>query len=135
MLLVDSSVIVPLFIRTDSSDLAQKLCARDNLWRTEPFALIELSNVLATYERARYLTGQTAREALEEAQQFLKPFLVSVEYHAALETAIRHRVTAYDARFLALADQFGKRLITEDRKLRAAAPNLTQSVADALATR
>jgi len=42
----------------------------------------------------------------------------------------RHRITAYDARFLVLADQLGSRLITEDARLRAAAPALTQSLAE-----
>jgi predicted nucleic acid-binding protein len=42
-------------------------------------------------------------------------------------------VTAYDARFLALAHRLGIRLVTQDAKLRSAAPALTQSLAEALA--
>jgi predicted nucleic acid-binding protein len=49
-----------------------------------------------------------------------------------LDTALRYRVTAYDARFLALARQLGRPLVTEDVNLRAAAPKLTQSLAEAL---
>ncbi len=52
-----------------------------------------------------------------------------------MELAMRYQVTAYDARFLALADQHGGRLVTEDAKLRAAAPALTQSLQEALAAR
>ena len=52
-----------------------------------------------------------------------------------LAIAARYRVSAYDARFLALADQLGRRLVTEDTRLRGAAPALTQSLAEALATR
>ena len=55
-------------------------------------------------------------------------------HDAALALATRHGVTAYDARFLALAERVGLRLVTEDSKLRAAAPALTQSLADALAS-
>ena len=47
---------------------------------------------------------------------------------------LRYRVTAYDGRFLTLALQLDRRLITEDVKLRAAAPKLTQSLAEALAS-
>jgi predicted nucleic acid-binding protein len=46
--------------------------------------------------------------------------------------AARFRVTAYDARLLVLAQQTGTPLITEDAKLRAAAPLLTQSLDQAL---
>ena len=39
---------------------------------------------------------------------------------------------AYDARFLVVAEGLGIRLVTEDVKLRRAAPKLTQSLAQAL---
>ena len=81
--------------------------------------MIEFSNVLATYRRARYLTTAEAEQCLLEADRFLRPHYIEVRHHAALEFAIRHNITAYDARFLALASQFGARLVTEDSKLRA----------------
>ena len=56
-----------------------------------------------------------------------------MNHEAALEASLRYRTTAYDGRFLALADQFESRLVTEDARLRAAAPALTQSLAEALA--
>ena len=133
MLLVDTNIIAPLFVRSALSDAVQALHERDNVWQTEPLALIEFSNVLATYERARYVTAAMARECLGRAEAFLQPHLFSVTHEAALKVALRHRITAYDARSLALADQLGSRLITEDARLRAAAPALTQSLAEALA--
>jgi predicted nucleic acid-binding protein len=56
-----------------------------------------------------------------------------VSHQAALAAALDYRVTPYDARFLVLAQRLESRLITEDAKLRAAAPKLTQSLAEALA--
>lgn len=133
MLLVDTNLIVPLYIRTARSDDARKLLALDCLWRTEPLALIEFSNVLATYQRSRYITAEAARDCLMRAEIWLRPLLFSIKHEAALDLAMRYKVTAYDGRFLALAQQAGARLITEDAKLRAAAPALTQSLAEALA--
>jgi predicted nucleic acid-binding protein len=95
--------------------------------------LIELSDVLITYQRAHYITAAKARDCLNRAATFLQPHLFRVSHQAALDAALRHGVTAYDGRFLALAQQLGHRLITEDAKLRAAAPRLTQSLAEALA--
>jgi predicted nucleic acid-binding protein len=133
MLLVDTNIIAPLYVRSARSAAVAKLFARDAVWRTEPLALIELSNVLLTYERARYITAATARDCLNRAALFLQPQLFRVSHQAALDAALDYRVTAYDARFLALAQQMGSRLVTEDTKLRAAAASLTQSLADALA--
>jgi predicted nucleic acid-binding protein len=135
MVLVDTNVIAPLYVRSARTDAVEELFARDAVWRTEPLALIELSNLLVTYERSRYITEATARDCLNRAAAFLQPQLFRVSHQAALEAALDYRVTAYDARFLALADQLGSRLITEDARLRAAAPALTQSLAEVLATR
>ena len=133
MILVDTNVIAPLYVRSARSQAVVELFARDSVWRTEPLALIELSNVLINYERARYLTAAMARECLNRAAALLQPHLFRVTHEAALDTALRYRVTAYDGRFLALAQQLGRPLVTEDAKLRAAAPALTQSLSEALA--
>src|SRR5437773_4039962 len=135
MIVVDTNIIAPLYMRSARSDAVTELFARDAVWRTEPLALIELSNVLISYERARYITAATARDCLDRAAAFLQPNLFRVSHQAALDVALRYGTTAYDARFLALADQLGSRLVTEDAKLRAAAPGLTQSLAEVLATR
>ena len=134
MLLVDTNVIAPLYVRSARSDSVAELFARDAVWRTEPLALIELSNVLVSYERARYITAARGRDCLRRAAAFLQPHFFRVSHQAALDTALRYRVTAYDARFLAAAQQLGRRLVTEDARLRAAAPGLTQSLAEALAS-
>lgn len=46
----------------------------------------------------------------------------------------RGQDSAYDTRFLAVANSLGTRLVTEDVKLRTAASDLTQSIALVLAT-
>ena len=134
MILVDTNIIAPLYVRSARSEAVVELFAHDSVWRTEPLALIELSNVLVSYERAGYITSATARDCLRRAATFLQPHFFRVTHEAALDTALRYRVTAYDARFLTLARQLGRRLVTEDAKLRAAAPKLTQSLTEALAT-
>jgi predicted nucleic acid-binding protein len=134
MFVVDTNIIAALYIRGRYSDAVKQLHGRDRVWRTDPFALIEFSNILASYERARYLTKAVAKECLADAQSFLRQYYFAVAHDAALEMAIRYRITAYDGRFLALANQLGSRLVTEDAKLRAAAPALTQSLNEALAS-
>jgi len=133
MVLVDTNIVAALFVRSAHTSAVQALRERDGVWRTEPFVLIEFSNILATYQRARYISPVMAQECLSRAQAFLRPHFLSVTHEAALAFAVQYRTTAYDARFLALADQLGSRLVTEDARLRAAAPDLTQSLAEAVA--
>jgi predicted nucleic acid-binding protein len=135
MVVIDTNIIAPLYVRSVRTEAVERLFARDAVWRTEPIALIELSNVLLSYERSHYITAAIGRDCLTRAAAFLQPHLFRVSHEAALDTALHYHVTAYDARFLAVASQLGSRLVTEDAKLRSAAPQLTQSLEEALAGR
>ena len=69
---------------------------------------------------------------LTEAER-LMPSLPHVAHAHALEVGAQFGLSAYDARFIALAKQMKTRLITEDTKLRGAVPAWTVSLADAIA--
>jgi predicted nucleic acid-binding protein len=79
------------------------------------------------------MSNPLAEDILSEAITLLDGKLVQIPHPSVLSIAVRYRVTAYDARFLALAHRLGTRLVTQDAKLRSAAPALTQSLAEALA--
>src|SRR5438552_667437 len=91
------------------------------------------TNVLATTMRTRGMTLARASHALLAASQLIEPGLVVVDNADALALASRYRVSAYDARFLAAARVLDTRLVTEDARLRRAAPALTRSLTDAVA--
>ena len=132
MVVVDTNIIVPLYVRSARTAAVETLREREDVWRTEPFALVEFSNVLVNYRRAHYLSSNAARDCLVQAEMFLQPHYFAVAHEVALEFALRYNVTSYDGRFLAVAQQLGRPLVTEDAKLRRAAPALTQSLAQAL---
>jgi predicted nucleic acid-binding protein len=94
--------------------------------------MVEFSNVLATYVRAGALTQAQGSKLLTEAQAHV-PTLHTVGNAQALENATQFRISAYDARFIALAKQLKLKLVTEATKLRVAVPSWTLSLADALA--
>ncbi len=134
MLLVDTNVVAHLLIDGDHTEAAQELRRRDPDWRSEAFLLVEFTNVLASSIATKRMSNTLAEHILSEAITLLDGKLVHIAHAAVLSIAVRYRVTAYDGRFLALAQQLGRRLVTEDAKLRAAAPGLTQSLAETLAT-
>ena len=132
MVAVDTNVVAYLLIEGDRTPQAQALYARDPDWRSEGFLLVEFSNLLATYVRAEKLDAETAGRLLATAERTLTG-IVSLPHARALALAAEFGVSAYDARFLAVARQLGARLVTEDAKLRQAAPALTQTLAQAIA--
>ena len=132
MIVVDTNVLAYLLIEGDRTRDAQALFARDADWKSEAFVLIEFSNILATYLRANSLTRSQAHTLLVEAEKRLTG-LVSLPQGGALRVADQFAVSAYDARFLGAAQTLKARLVTEDMRLRQAAPALTISLSDALA--
>jgi len=133
MLLVDTNIVAYLLIDGDYTDGAQQLRLRDSDWRSEAFLLVEFTNVLASSIARKRMTLSLAEDFLAKAAALFDGKLGRLPHASVLAIAARYRVSAYDGRFLALADRLGSRLVTEDARLRAAAPGLTQSIAEALA--
>lgn len=133
MVLVDTNILAYLLIQGDRTAQAQALFVQDRDWQSEHFLLVEFSNLLATTVRAATLQPGVAEDTLMAAQELLANGLHLVAHSATLDVAVRHGVSGYDARFLALANDLGVRLVTEDARLRQAAPMLTMSLAEALA--
>ncbi len=134
MVLIDTNVLAYLLIAGEHTAAAQELWRRDSDWRSEAFVLIEFSNVLAHYVSLRRLRPGQAQKLLWEASHLLANRLARISHAEGLSVATRFRISAYDARFLALADQTRSKLVTEDATLRAAAPTLTHSLGEAIAT-
>jgi predicted nucleic acid-binding protein len=132
MVVIDTNILAYLLIDGDRTREAQALLARDPEWRSDGFLLIEFSNILATYRRNGLIAAGQAQNLLNEAETRMRGW-INIPHVTALQVADRHRVSVYDARFLAVAQQFRARLVTEDLRLRSAAPELCQSLQEALA--
>ncbi len=133
MALVDTNILAYLLIEGEHTPAARALAARDPVWESESYVLIEFANILARYFATEALTWDQVRTLFVTAQNLMTPSLHTVSHIESLEVATEFKISAYDARFLLLARTLGRKLVTEDKKLRATAPELTQSLQDALA--
>jgi predicted nucleic acid-binding protein len=132
MIVVDCNVLAHLLLDADQTPRARALLQHDADWHTDGLILVEFTNVLATAMRTRGMSMRNASIALTQAQGVIEPGLHAANHQEALELAAQFRVSAYDARYLVIARDLGVKLVTEDAKLRAAAPKLTQSLAVAV---
>ena len=133
MKVVDTNIVVNLLIEGPCSQSARALFETDRDWQSESLLMIELVNVLATTIRKLKRPLAQAEATLFEAQRIMLPGLRSVSDRDALAAAAHFGVSGYDARFLVVARALGTPLITEDTRLRNAAPHLACSLAEALA--
>ena len=133
MVLVDTNVAAHLLLAGPSGVAARSLYEKDPDWRSEPLLFFELTNVLTTAIRTGGVSRAKAMEALDKAHQIFDDALHPVSDRDALDAAAQFRISGYDARFIAAAAALGSHLVTEDARLRKAAPALTCSLAEALA--
>lgn len=133
MLPVDSNVLTSLFIDAPSTRAARALFENDPDWHSDTLVLVEFTNVLAAQVRGGRLLAPAAMPLVAAAEHVMARGLHQVETATALTLALRHRVSTYDARFLAVAIMLQKKLVTGDAALRQRAPALTQSIEEALA--
>ena len=133
MVLVDTNIVFALLVRSTPLDAATcELHERDSDWRIESHGLVELTNVLSRYVRAKLLKPANALAVLSLAESHLIARVLTVDHRDVLDMALKRKISAYDARFLRAAEISGLPLITEDVRLRRAAPDLTCSLAEAL---
>lgn len=133
MIVADTSLVIPLLIEHELRDRALELFARDPDWHLPDWWQIELSNVLRNYHRAKLFERDELLEIQRRASAlFPESSTHAVDLFEALTLACEHNISTYDARFIALARAGGKKLVTEDKRLRSACPNDTLSIEQAL---
>lgn len=133
MIVIDANILIYSLIASEYSPLTSQLRAKDPDWRTTTLCLHEVLNVLATYQRRGILTLTQGQELLAHAERFIKIAQCELDMNAALAVAAKYGLTGYDAQYVALAQILNAPLITEDRKLRQAVPEIAVSMRELLA--
>ena len=120
---VDAGVGIKLFVEDPLSDKAQRLFAclaadpPAELYVPDLF-YIECANLLWKYVRFGGMPPATARANLADlAKLALHSAPMASLMSTALELAIKHGISAYDASYVALAEHLGAELVTADAKL------------------
>lgn len=117
-IVVDASVAVKWLLPEESSGDAVRWLAAEYELMAPDLLWAELGNVLWKKCRRRELEARTAAALLRDfARMPLRLHAAERWAGAALELALRHGVTVYDALYLALAAGHACRLVTADRRL------------------
>jgi len=128
MIVVDTNVLVYFFLRTELTDQVDTVFQKDPEWIAPLLWRSEFRNVLALYIRKDLIDLKKAIEIMEEAESLLAGDEYEVPSQVVLSLANETGCSAYDCEFLGLAREQGIRLVTADRKLVDAAPDVAVSV-------
>jgi predicted nucleic acid-binding protein len=97
LIVVDTNILLYSLIQGSATALARRVLDRDPVIRLPELWRHEFVNALATYTRSDGVTAHDARQLWREADRLFEPCTVPVDLSMALELAVRHRITAYDA--------------------------------------
>ena len=128
MIVVDVNVVAYYFIAGDRTEVARDLMRVDPDWRMPTLWSHEYLNVLATYARHGGATIAEIRELWRLARDLLVSREQTVEPEAVLGIAADHKISAYDAQYVVLAQRLRTVLVTEDRRLVKAFPSIARTM-------
>ena len=127
MIVLDASAVVAWLLRTPAGQrVEQRIYARNNTLHTVHLLDVEFAQVLRRLVRE----GTLARKRAEEAMEDLIAVRVTRYAPVALLPRIwqlRQNLSAYDAAYVALAEELKAPLITRDQKI-AAAPGHSATI-------
>lgn len=132
MIVADTNLVAQLILKLDQTETAQDIYRRDPEWVMPELWRHEFLNVLASYLRFDHVQPERLALAWQSANVLFADSARQPDMLNALRLAGERNVSAYDAQYLALAQSLSLPLVTEDRKLRQAAPDLTLSMQDFL---
>lgn len=122
MIVVDTNLIVGLYIPGDKSEAAESVFSKDPHWTAPLLWRSEFRNVLAMGVRRKMFVLDDACLIMEEAERLMREDEYEVPSAHILELAAQSDCSAYDCEFVALARQLGVPLVTWDREILAAFP-------------
>jgi predicted nucleic acid-binding protein len=132
VIVVDTNILAYLLIEGDQTDKVRRLLTRDTHWVAPSFWRIEFLNVLLNYAKYQSVSPKNVKMIWEASFQLSHLREESVEAGQALDLALKHKITGYDALFVALAQNLKTVCVTQDKALRIAVPHLTASLDDYL---
>ncbi|MCP9913946.1 type II toxin-antitoxin system VapC family toxin [Cyanobium sp. BA20m-14] len=126
MIVVDTNVLAYLLLPGPKTSLADALLLDQPRWAAPPLWRSEWRNVLTTYLRRDLLQLSEAVALMQHAEVLLAGQDEPVASDQVLQLANSSRCSAYDCEFVAAALQLGVPLVTDDRAVLAAFPDVAR---------
>ena len=130
MIVVDTNIIVYLYMAGDYSTQAEQALLKDPLWVAPLLWRSEFRNVLALYIRKKFLRLEDAEQVMDRALHLMQGREYETMSHQVLALAAASACSAYDCEFVALAKDLDLPLITVDRQVLGQFPDVAVPLAE-----
>lgn len=129
MIVVDTNVLVYLYMPTELTPQAVKLREIHPCWLVPRLWRSELRSALSLYMRKGTLTLEQALRLQTRAENLLADCEYEVTSQDVLQLVNESTCSAYDCEFVALARRLNTKLITSDKKVINAFPDIVVPLA------
>jgi predicted nucleic acid-binding protein len=128
MIVVDTNVIGYLLLPNERSEQASWGLRKDSIWVAPRLWRSEFRNTLIVYVRARRFTLAKTQEIMDESLRLMTGREYDVDSSHVLRLAAASACSAYDCEFVALAEDLNVPLVTVDKQVLAAFPEVAISL-------
>lgn len=132
MIVVDSNVLAAWSLTGPDAPSAQQLEQRDPVWISPSLWRFEFQNILVKAIWTREMTPEDATRVWMKVSARMSENEYDPPPPNVIALSARHRISAYDANFVALAMEMGVRCVTEDRELQRKFPAIALGMGDFL---
>jgi predicted nucleic acid-binding protein len=130
MIVVDTCIIIHLYNSTELTALAQQVLEINPEWHVPAIWCEEYANVLAKLYKKTKCKADEVLTLFQTTSEELKNREYKIETKNALECAMQHQISVYDAHFVVLAEKLNTWLITEDIEVLKKCPERALSMHD-----
>lgn len=130
MIVVDSNVLAARNMEHEKSALAEQVDRQDPVWIAPLLWRYEFQNILAKALWARRMTMDAAVETWRQVMEAMCENEHEPNPEKVIELSGLHRITAYDANFIALAMEMDVMCVTEDGELQQKFPAIAVGMGD-----
>ena len=127
MIVADTNLICYLLLTGPNSELAEQVLQKDPEWIAPLLWRSEFRNVLALYVRQEILKLNESLAILDAALEIMTGHEYEIASYRVLQLAHESNSSAYDCEFIVLAEDMRVPLITSDKNLLQAFPNIAIS--------
>lgn len=117
MIVVDTNLIAYLLLGGEKTPSARSVFQCDPEWTAPLLWRSEFLSVLAMFMRQGKLTAERAMEFMNEAEQLMRGDEYQVDPTRVIRLADSSKCSAYDSKFVALAQLLDLPLVTSDREI------------------
>lgn len=128
MIVVDTNIVHYCWVRGQNTELAQAVRRRDPDWHVPVLWRSELRNVLTAYLRRGLLSRLQIGRILSAADEALTGGEHIIPDKLVLDVVENSTLTAYDCEFVALASMLDVPLVTADKAVLKAVPDLAMTM-------